>query len=301
MVDVRQSKNLRFKAGRKAFSRAFARTDLLVLVPIVGVLLILGVLRISKSGHAASMTPSVQIIHRLQCLANLKELSAAELMYATDHRGKFCPSYLNYNSDEFKNVWMGALAAYHGRTNGEWLCPSTTNPPVHSYKGAADSPWTYMDRISETTTRGSYALNGYLGLGRDYKPTKESSFKTRNVFHNTAAVQRPNLTPVFCDAIYWNCRLDETDSPSRNLYQPAGTVSARGSSVQILTQFIARHGDFPASEAPRDITSDSLPGAINLAFVDGHAENVPLENLWTLYWHRNWTPQKVPSPHPSPK
>ena len=28
--------------------------------------------------------------------------------------------------------------------------------------------------------------------------------------------------------------------------------------------------------------------AINVAFLDGHAENVPLQNLWGLYWHLNW-------------
>jgi prepilin-type processing-associated H-X9-DG protein len=69
----------------------------------------------------------------------------------------------------------------------------------------------------------------------------------------------------------------------------------------VHTQFIARHGDFPASEAPREETSEFLPGAINMAFVDGHAETVPLENLWTLYWHKNWDPKKITLPHPAPK
>ena len=40
---------------------------------------------------------------------------------------------------------------------------------------------------------------------------------------------------------------------------------------------------------------DTLPGAINSGFVDGHAELVRLERLWSLDWHKGWvTPTKRP-------
>jgi prepilin-type processing-associated H-X9-DG protein len=100
--------------------------------------------------------------------------------------------------------------------------------------------------------------------------------------------------------MYWNCSLEETDAPERNLYEPRGSIGSSGIR-KILTQIIARHGDFPAADAPREIEGETLPGAINIAFVDGHAENVPLENLWTLYWHRNWDPARVTAPHPAPR
>jgi prepilin-type processing-associated H-X9-DG protein len=121
------------------------------------------------------------------------------------------------------------------------------------------------------------------------------------VFREKSAVQQPALTPVFCDATYWNCRLEESDAPPRNLYQPQGTVLTPGAIRQVLTQFVARHADFAPSDAPREVTSEFLPGAINIAFIDGHAETVPLENLWTLYWHKNWDAKKVSLPHLAPK
>jgi prepilin-type processing-associated H-X9-DG protein len=31
-----------------------------------------------------------------------------------------------------------------------------------------------------------------------------------------------------------------------------------------------------------------LPGTIDMGFVDGHAEQVNLQNLWIYYWHLNW-------------
>ena len=290
----------RFKRAWKRSNQAFTRTDLFVVVSIASVFLLLLILHLCGSMRPLKVNARELTVKREQCLANIKQLITAQLVYSADHRGEFCPSYLDYKSTELKNVWMGALAGYHGRTNGVWLCPSATNPPTHPYKGTADTPWTYTDRESDTSTQGSYALNGYLGLGRNYKQSKAASFKARNVFRTEAAVLRPGATPAFCDAIYWNCRLEETDAPSRNLYQPQGIVNTPDV-LKIVTQIVARHGEFPPSEAPRETTSNFLPGAINIAFVDGHAETVPLENLWKLYWHKNWDPGKVPLPHPVPQ
>jgi len=287
--------------GRTTANHAFTRIDLGVVIAITMALVILVILSLTGSGNSKLPKPNVQTVQSLQCLENLKRLAAAQLLYAEDNLGKFCPSYLDYDSVALSNIWMGALANYHGRTNGVWLCPSATNTPPKTYTGTADSPWTFRDRESGATTQGSYAINGYLGLGRNYKKPKKVSLKMSNVFHEQSAVKRPALTPVFCDAIYWNCCLEEFDAPPRNLYQPQGVVLAPGAFKRVQTQFIARHGDFPAYEAPRELPSEFLPGAINLAFVDGHAETVQLENLWTLYWHKNWDPNQVPLPHPAPR
>jgi prepilin-type processing-associated H-X9-DG protein len=288
-------------AGQRTPNQAFTRTDLCAVTAIVGLIAMLAVVRSSRSGNSSLPKPHAQTVQSLQCLANVKQLAAAELMYAADHAERFCPGYLDYNSVTLKSVWMGALADYHSRPDGVWLCASTTNLPAHPYRGTADAPWTFRDQESDIATPGSYAINGYLGLGQNYKQGKAGTLKVRNVFHEKLAVQQPALTPVFCDAIYWNCRLEETDAPPRNLYEPEGIAVSRGGPKQVHTQFVARHGDSPASEAPREETSEFLPGAINMAFVDGHAETVPLENLWTLYWHKNWDPKKITLPHPAPK
>jgi len=284
----------------KASTHAFTRIDLFAIIAVVSIILMPAFLCLFNSANSRLPKPGALAVQRQQCLANLKQLATAQLIYSADHRGEFCPSYLDYNSTELKNVWMGALAEYHGRANGVWLCPSATNPPTHAYKGTADTPWTYTDKTSDTSTRGGYALNGYLGLGRNHKQSKGATFKVRNVIRTESAVLRPASTPAFCDAIYWNCRLEETDVPSRNLYQPQG-IALAPNVLKIHTQLIARHGDFAASEAPRETTTDFLPGAINIAFVDGHADTVALEDLWKLYWHKNWDPKKVSMPHPAPK
>jgi len=271
---------------------AFTRVELLVVVSILA-LLAASLLLVLRKGSKPHVKPDL-------CLTNVKQLATAQLLYAADNQERFCPSYLDYTSVELNNVWMGSLAKYHGRPDGVWLCPAATNAPRSSFRGNAEAHWTYQDRMSGTETPGCYAVNAHLGLGANYKRAKDSSFKVQNVFHRESAVSQPAQTPVFTDAIYWNCGLEETDAPSHDLYEPEGNF-VPGGLKKILTQIIARHGDLPAALAPRNVTSGELPGAINIAFVDGHAEVVPLEKLWTLYWHKNWDPNKVPSPHPAPK
>jgi hypothetical protein len=60
---------------------------------------------------------------------------------------------------------------------------------------------------------------------------------------------------------------------------------------------IARHGGVNAASAPRSVApGQKIPGAINLGAVDGHAQLVPLENLWSFYWHNNWETPAVRPP-----
>jgi prepilin-type processing-associated H-X9-DG protein len=105
-----------------------------------------------------------------------------------------------------------------------------------------------------------------------------------------SAIQKPSQTPVFLDAMWVDAWPLETDPPCSDLYH--GNRGYDG--MQRLT--IARHGGGSPGSASQDFdTSQKLPGAINIGLADGHVELVKLENLWSYYWHLNWTP---PIPRP---
>ena len=76
-----------------------------------------------------------------------------------------------------------------------------------------------------------------------------------------------------------------TDPPARNLYLgdgPAGGISR---------YTIARHGNSSPRGAARNVPAgQKLPGAINVACMDGHVELAPLEKLWKFYWHKDYVP-----------
>jgi hypothetical protein len=103
-------------------------------------------------------------------------------------------------------------------------------------------------------------------------------------------VTSPSQTPYFADSIWVDGWPWETEAPASNLY-----AGADKNSMQRFT--IARHGWKSPALAPRKVPAGgALVGKINIGSVDGHAEAVKLENLWTLYWHKGWVaPAKRPA------
>jgi prepilin-type processing-associated H-X9-DG protein len=107
-------------------------------------------------------------------------------------------------------------------------------------------------------------------------------------FQKFTAVQNPSKTPFFCDSIWADVWPDEKSGPAIDLTRGAITPD-----MGRIT--IARHG-IPPQDFPRKMVGNQrLPGFINLSFLDGHAELVPLESLWSFSWHQNWVP---PQPRP---
>jgi prepilin-type processing-associated H-X9-DG protein len=78
-----------------------------------------------------------------------------------------------------------------------------------------------------------------------------------------------------------------TDLPAANLQ--TGNLAGMG----VFT--IPRHGSHPNGVSTSHPPAEVLPGAINVSFYDGHVEQVKLEGLWQLYWHRDYQlPAKRP-------
>jgi prepilin-type processing-associated H-X9-DG protein len=51
-----------------------------------------------------------------------------------------------------------------------------------------------------------------------------------------------------------------------------------------------RHGSRPNRMPTSWPANRPLPGAVNVAFFDGHGEAVKLDRLWQLYWHVGYQP-----------
>ncbi len=65
---------------------------------------------------------------------------------------------------------------------------------------------------------------------------------------------------------------------------------------------ISRHLAGSAKSAPQSVAPGTkLPGGIAVSFVDNHVDMVKLENLWQLYWHKNYQPPATRPPSESLK
>jgi prepilin-type N-terminal cleavage/methylation domain-containing protein/prepilin-type processing-associated H-X9-DG protein len=266
-------KTLQGKSASPEINRAFTLIELLVVIAIIAIL-------------AALLLPALSAAKRkaqqVQCLNNVKQLTLASYMYATDSG-----SHATYNNSINPNaLWMGS--DYYGNQRKILICPSTHDQslvPTGDSPGAADLTWFWSH--ASTGYSGSYALNGWLYDTNAYG----AAFYPQYMMSKQSAIQNPAQTPVFLDAMWADAWPLETDPPYSDLYH--GTLGNSG--MQRLT--IARHGGVNPARAPRNFdTSQKLPGAVNIGFADGHEELVKLENLWNYSWHLNWKPP-APRPH----
>ena len=179
--------------------------------------------------------------------------------------------------------------------------------PVQSYIGAVDRAWYKGDwagqlpaemlvmvggaanrAFNRNIRTRSYAVNAWLTT-RLWTPEAEltNALMSARIFHGGAGVDQASATPVIGDAVdlVGAPRADET-APS-NLYD-----CDNGGHMGPFC--IPRHGSRPTGTPNPWPPNGRLPGATNIGFYDGHAEPVPLEGLWQLYWHRGYIPTTRP-------
>ena len=128
-----------------------------------------------------------------------------------------------------------------------------------------------------------------------YGLENDSATWSPQVFRIEGDVRHPSQTPLFADGAgrwwgwfgggYWQGPR-ATDMPASNL--ASGVFPGPPWSMAGFT--IPRHGSRPSKVPTNYPGSSRLPGAINVAFYDGHVETARLERLWSFYWHKDYVP-----------
>lgn len=245
--------------------KAFTLIELLVVIAIIAMLMaiLMPALRYAQSQARSTA-----------CQSNLRQMSLAMTLYTQDYDDMTMPFV---GIDQAGEYWFHQLAPYLSAKGYKkdpqahkegvmkvMFCPvvkkRTGDSSATMAIGTADRSWLFM--LGE----GSYGLNLWL-LPDD--PYYGSGFPEANYYKKYSDAK--SGVPMVGDSVWVGSWPDRNDIVPNDLIRGTGMVHADG-------QFMGR------------FCIDRHKKAINIGFTDTHADRVPLEELWTLKWHRRFKP-----------
>jgi prepilin-type N-terminal cleavage/methylation domain-containing protein/prepilin-type processing-associated H-X9-DG protein len=251
----------------------FSLLELLVVIGIIAVLIailipVLG--RVRKAGRSTA------------CLANLHQWGQSFQVYLSSSGGHSIPLWTAEDLSTLR--WWELLASSGSDVRGALMCPEAAEPPDDSpwpgdgvrrtaQLGSAGHAWrvpTYQvagpQWILRGDWRGSYGFN--MWVPRHPRPAPPNGWAY--IRFPPREGERVPLLGDCCDPMV---SAEEGHQVPKNLKHPAETDSQLGSYC------IDRH----------DM-------AVNVVFLDGHAERVALADLWTFKWSEKFKPRVVTVP-----
>jgi len=252
-------------SGRRAEGlRGFTLIELLVVIAIIAVLaaLLLPALSSAKQKGKA-----------IQCVSNLRQLTAAYYMYQQDY-GK-AVAY-----GDVSTLWMKTLILYQAQVAAVRLCPVAAGRgqlPATQEQGNAAAAWLWNGDDNPQFDLGSYAINGWLYT---YAGASQWVPEPEKYFPKDTSITQPPLTPVFMDANWPDTWPEITDVPPSDLFNG-------DESTALGRVCLARH---PLMRGAKAVQGKTVPGAIDMSYADGHAGKLRVQDIKTVFWHLGYVP-----------
>jgi prepilin-type processing-associated H-X9-DG protein len=199
------------------------------------------------------------------------------------------------NGEDFRLFKIEDMAGWG--VGKEWLCPSASKRNEEGEflgagwveLGRVDRMWSFPNsrpsKIANETgfMRGSYGFNKWIGDGARggspvCKPALLLLYSESSSLRSEQEIEQPSRCPLFFDCVSFGAFPQADDTAS--LEPVLGKRSRAGLNLVALP----RHG--LNRRINKWDTTRRLPGKVSVSFFDGHAEQVQVEMLWFLSWHK---------------
>ena len=261
--------------SRPSQRQGFTLIELLVVIAIIAILAAMLLPALSAAKERAKT---------IKCINNLKQMDIAYIMYQQDFSHN-----VEYNS--INALWMQTLISYQSQVASVRLCPTadTTNSTGTTF-GDAKSAWYWGSANNVQLNTGSYTLNGWLYAYDQNLLTALPGLANYQAqfFKNESAVARPVNTPVFTDGMFPDSWPMHANVQFDLFYGTAHTAGNPGTLQRIC---LASH---PLKSSATAAAGQPIPGAINMAFADGHASLWKLQDIKNVVWYSGCTPVANP-------
>jgi prepilin-type N-terminal cleavage/methylation domain-containing protein len=250
----------------------FTLIELLVVISIIALLLSVMLPALRRAKEQA---------RSLVCKANLRQLGMGMQLYAEHNKGQCMEMKFGVVGE----YWFDQLIPYLGHTSGQQynikqqlevgFCPSAKKLSFGNIhvRGTAKLSWRWIigSGTNLKNAEGSYGLNhwlvpGYAGIQNARNWSKQYSIV-------------PGTVPSLGDCNWVGGWSQASDTPPQKgpiRYTLAEGMDPWRGENQLGRYCLDRH----------DMT-------VNICFVGGNVEKVPLEKLWTLRWHKDFHPVDV--------